>query len=376
MAGIDYRWNRGPAIDPYMQTGELANMKASEMQGYRPNSAFAPSVPAAAASQMAGYQNYAQPMANYRPNVASTNGGGVIAPSLEGYGESLQAARDNAARAQMVEDIDAQIAANNAKIAQLRQQIATIQKGSAYADDFDRAAAANRAKAGDMANAQVHLGRIENRKYARDQRDAAERLRLLEKVGSTAELDDLQKLARMRTSLESVADDPAMREALSREYNIAAKAYQQKYNKEPDFTGFEDLVDVYKERGGYANANDQDLSENKKTLSNFVTTNTNTAGRWKGSDADLKRAIEAARKQGDAALEKQLKNTWTEPQFKKYLADMNKEGETLLGKLKSFEHDLAVREGEFTDKDNRKWTMTNGKWKSSDYKWNGKRNGV
>jgi hypothetical protein len=361
-----------------MQTGELANQMSADMAGYRPNTAFTPAgMPQQASAQMGGFfPSPSVQMAGYRPNVASTNSGGLMAPSLEGYGASLQQASDNALNAQRVEEIDAQIAANNAKIAQLRQELANIQKGSDYADSFDMRLAANRAEVGDLANAQVHLGRIEARKNARDQRENAERLRLLEKVGSTAELDDLLKLAKMRSTLESVADDPNMRDALSREYNIMAEAYRQKYKKEPDFTGFEGKVDVFKDRGGYSDASDKDIGENSKTLDNFVTSKTNTSGRWQGSDEDLKRAIEAARKQGNAKLEKSLKNMWTEPQFRKYLADMNKEGEALLGKLKTLEHDLAVRDGKFTDKDNRTWTMTNGKWKSTDYKWNGKRNGV
>lgn len=373
MADINFRWNRAPVVD---QNNDWtpADQMAADMAGYRPNTAFTPAgLPQQAAAQMGGYS---QQMANYRPNVSGGNSGGVMAPNLEGYGASLQLASDNTAKARQVEEIDAQIAANNARISQLRQQLETLKKGSDYADSFDRRLAANRAEVGDLANAQVHLGRIESRKLARDQRENAERLRLLEKVGSTAELDDLQKLARMRTTLESVADDPNMRASLSREYNIAAQAYRQKYKKDPDFSMFEEPVDVFKDRSGYSDASDKDIGENSKTLDNFVTSKTNASGRWQGSDADLKRAIEAARKQGNAALEKKLKNTWTEGQFKKYLADMNKEGEAMLGKLKSFQHDNAVRKGEFTDADNRSWKKVNGKWKSDTYKWNGKKNGV
>ena len=111
-------------------------------------------------------------------------------------------------------------------------------------------------------------------------------------------------------------------------------------------------------------------------LNNFVTNNTDVNGRWKGGDAELKRAIAAPVKQGNAELAKKLKNMWTPEQFNKYLADMNKEGETALDGLGSFARAQAERDGKFTDKSNRKWEKKNGKWKSTDYKWNGKKNGV
>lgn len=379
---FNFNWSREPRFNPYMEVGDLGTMNRNAMDGYRPISAYTPNIPAEQAAAMNGYVDRTAQMQGYHPNALGQAVPVAVQPSQnEEYGAALQAA-SMAAQAQInaqmsLEKIDQQISANNARIALLKQELSKLGASNAYADEMDRKLAANRANVGDLANAQTHLGRIEARKLAEEQRKSAERLRAIEKMGKNGEFDDLMKIAKMRTSLEAVAKDPGLRSGLEREYNIAVQQYMNKYGHAPDFSNFENSVNLFYDRSGYTSASDEELSKDKSVLSNFVTNNTDVNGRWKGGDAELKRAIAAAEKQGNAELAKKLKNMWTPEQFNKMLADMNKEGETALDGLGTlFARDKAERDGKFTDKSNRKWEKKNGKWKSTDYKWNGKRNGV
>lgn len=379
---FNFNWSREPRFNPYMEVGDLGTMNRNAMDGYRPISAYTPNIPAEQAAAMNGYVDRTVQMQGYHPNALGQAVPVAVQPSQnEEYGAALQAA-SMAAQAQInaqmsLEKIDQQIAANNARIALLKQELSKLGASNAYADEMDRKLAANRANVGDLANAQTHLGRIEARKLAEEQRKSAERLRAIEKMGKNGEFDDLMKIAKMRTNLEAVAKDPGLRSGLEREYNIAVQQYMNKYGHAPDFSNFENSVNLFYDRSGYTSASDEELRKDKSVLDNFVTNNTDVNGRWIGGDAELKRAIAAAVKQGNAELEKKLKNMWTPEQFNKYLADMNKEGEKALDGLGTlFSRDKAERDGKFTDKANRKWEKKNGKWKSSDYKWNGKRNGV
>lgn len=380
MAGnFNFNWQREPAVNPYMDTGDLATMMSNTMQGYRPNTAFTPNVPAAGAAGMAGYSSPASQMAGYRPNsLDAGHGMPNLAPNLEGYGQSLQNALDANIAVEQVEEIDRQIEENNAKIASLRQQLVDIKKEMAgRADKFDRALAANRARVGDLANAQTHLGRIETRTINEENRKSNERLRLLDNMSQreSPEYDDLMKLAKMRTNLEAVANEPGIRSGYEREYNMMVKQYTDKYGHAPDFSLFEQPVDLFMDRSGYKAPTDEDLSKDKQTLQNFITNNTSN-GVWTAGDDKLKRAIKAAETQGDASLAKQLRNTWTPVQRDKYLSDMDKAGRDAMQGLSSREADTAKIKHKFTDKQGRVWEEKNGKWSSADYKWNGKRNGV
>lgn len=273
-----------------------------------------------------------------------------------------------------IQQIDQQIAANNAQIAQLKQELSQL---TMTADDFDRRLAQNRAGIGDMGNAQIHLGRIETRKQAEANRKNAERLRMMDKLGKNGEeFDSLMNLAKMRTNLEAVAKDPGLRSGMEREYNIAVQQYKNKYGHEPDFSNFENSVDLFYDRSSYKVATDEDLAKDSATLTNFITNNVDTSGRWTAGDAELKRAIVAAEKQGNAKLAKQLRNTWTPEQYRKYTDDMNSAGEAAREGLNEFQYENALDLGKFTDSQKRNWVMKNGKWTSADYKWNGKRNGV
>ena len=101
----------GAQIDPY----NASRIASENMRGYRPNTAFTPGTPAEqAAAAMNGYRPNPQGGQFSVPNVMH---GGMGQPNLEGYGESLQAASDAAAREQQIADIESQIATIEKRIA-------------------------------------------------------------------------------------------------------------------------------------------------------------------------------------------------------------------------------------------------------------------
>lgn len=102
----------GAQIDPY----NASRIASQNMRGYRPNTAFTPGTPAEqAAAAMNGYRPNPQGGQFSVPNVMH---GGMGQPNLEGYGESLQAASDAAAREQQIADIESQIATLEKRIAE------------------------------------------------------------------------------------------------------------------------------------------------------------------------------------------------------------------------------------------------------------------
>ena len=101
----------GAQIDPY----NASRIASENMHGYRPNTAFTPGTPAEqAAAAMNGYRPNPQGGQFSVPNVMH---GGMGQPNLEGYGESLQAASDAAAREQQIADIESQIETLEKRIA-------------------------------------------------------------------------------------------------------------------------------------------------------------------------------------------------------------------------------------------------------------------
>ena len=101
----------GSQIDPY----NASRIASENMRGYRPNTAFTPGTPAEqAAAAMNGYRPNPQGGQFSVPNVMH---GGMGQPNLEGYGESLPAASDAAAREQQIADIESQIATLEKRIA-------------------------------------------------------------------------------------------------------------------------------------------------------------------------------------------------------------------------------------------------------------------
>ena len=173
---FDFRWRdpNTPNANYLPADGSLKQMYTNEYASYRPLSSMVPDYSPSTA--MNGYVDRSAQMQGYHPNTVGGPTGGQIVPDMTGYGASLQAASDQLNAQMTIAEIDQKIAANNAKIAELEKQLQTAKTNTGYVDDLDRRLAANRVKANDYANAQTHLGRIETRKLAREQREYAERM--------------------------------------------------------------------------------------------------------------------------------------------------------------------------------------------------------
>lgn len=96
-----------------------------------------------------------------------------------------------------------EIAQNNARIAELKQKLATLE-GSTSGNALDMRLAANRARIGDMGNAQQHLGRIETRNQWEQTKLAAEKQRLANRI-SDAEYQYAQLDSAVRTAMTELA---------------------------------------------------------------------------------------------------------------------------------------------------------------------------
>lgn len=106
-----------------------------------------------------------------------------------------------------------EIAQNNARIAELKQKLATLE-GSTSGNALDMRLAANRARIGDMGNAQQHLGRIETRNQWEQTKLAAEKQRLANSI-SDAEYQYAQLDSAVRTAMTELAyADPSNTKAI------------------------------------------------------------------------------------------------------------------------------------------------------------------
>ena len=106
-----------------------------------------------------------------------------------------------------------EIAQNNARIAELKQKLATLE-GSTSGNALDMRLAANRARIGDMGNAQQHLGRIETRNQWEQTKLAAEKQRLANRI-SDAEYQYAQLDSAVRTAMTELAyADPSNTRAI------------------------------------------------------------------------------------------------------------------------------------------------------------------
>lgn len=110
---MSFKWNfrREPDISNYdweIQPKDLSEIASEQMQGYRPNTALVPGSPVEQGiASMNGYTPNAQfSVPNYRH-------GGYAQPDLEGYGESLEAASEEAKkelqRQSRIEELKSQI---------------------------------------------------------------------------------------------------------------------------------------------------------------------------------------------------------------------------------------------------------------------------
>jgi predicted nucleic acid-binding Zn-ribbon protein len=106
-----------------------------------------------------------------------------------------------------------EIAQNNARIAELKQKLATLE-GSTTGNALDLRLAANRARIGDMGNAQQHLGRIETRNQWEQTKLAAEKQRIANRI-SDAEYQYAQLDSAVRTAMTELAyADPSNTRAI------------------------------------------------------------------------------------------------------------------------------------------------------------------
>ena len=91
-----------------------------------------------------------------------------------------------------------EIAQNNARIAELKQKLATLE-GSTSGNALDMRLAANRARIGDFGNAQQHLGRVETRNQWEQQKALQQKLAAANRISDAeyqyAQLDSAVRSA-------------------------------------------------------------------------------------------------------------------------------------------------------------------------------------
>lgn len=190
---------------------------------------------------------------------------------------------------QQIESIRQRIAANNARIAQLKAQLAQMSND----DNLDKALAANRAKVGDMSGALSHLNRIDNRKSAMDEKARQKRLENEDIIKQIRNLDAMYEYGGLT--------DP----------QIAANNADREY-----------LMNKLAMNGG-TYANRTTLNNDDKTSTTdfkaFVANNTDKAGRFTGATAkeaidnrnEAARMALAAGGENAAAEAKKILNTKT-----------------------------------------------------------------
>ena len=106
-----------------------------------------------------------------------------------------------------------EIAQNNARIAELKQKLATLE-GSTSSNALDLRLAANRARIGDMGNAQQHLGRIETRNQWEQTKALQQKLQAANRI-SDAEYQYSQLESAVRTAMTELAyADPSNTRAI------------------------------------------------------------------------------------------------------------------------------------------------------------------
>lgn len=131
-----------------------------------------------------------------------------------------------------------EIAQNNARIAELKQKLATLE-GSTTGNALDLRLAANRARVGDLANAQQHLGRIETRNQWEQQKALQQKLAAANRI-SDAEYQYAQLDSAVRTAMTELAyADPSNTRAIKQlKDNLrAAEEKRDAFVKKNQFLG-------------------------------------------------------------------------------------------------------------------------------------------
>ena len=131
-----------------------------------------------------------------------------------------------------------EIAQNNARIAELKQKLATLE-GSTTGNALDLRLAANRARVGDLANAQQHLGRIETRNQWEQTKALQQKIAAANRI-SDAEYQYAQLDSAVRTAMTELAyADPSNTRAIKQlKDNLrAAEEKRDAFVKKNQFLG-------------------------------------------------------------------------------------------------------------------------------------------
>lgn len=252
-----------------------------------------------------------------------------------------QIAEQQQQQQQKIDSIRQRIAANNARIAQLKAQLAQMSND----DSLDKALAANRAKVGDMSGALSHLNRIDNRKSAMDERARQKRLENEDIIKQIRNLDAMYEYGGLT--------DP----------QIAANNADREY-----------LMNKLAMNGG-TYTNRTTLNNDDKTSTTdfkaFVAKNTDKAGRFTGKTAqeaidNRNNAAQLALSAGGeeaAATAKKILNTKTTFEHASGVKAKKDAGKKAYNALNTTEKALADESGKFTASDGKTYSRNkNGEW--------------
>lgn len=283
------------------------------------------------------------PMNGYRPNDAMTDGRGLVTDNVAyrepyqnsgAYSPDIGASYDENIRQTQLEEIDARILANNAKIAELERQLVKAGESSRRADELDRRLAMNRVKANDYGNAQAHLGRIEARDLAARQREALQRLQESKGRDEGIYYNDLLDVARAKADAAALKDDPNLASEAEAIYNIKREQFKQKHGEEPDFSRYTAKNGTDGNRAAYVTGESLGTS---KELTNFTENRTGKyRGRdvWTGTEEERKNAAASAREQYDEAEAKRIEQMPTKAKVDRDIADHKAKVDALTAEVK------------------------------------------
>lgn len=283
------------------------------------------------------------PMNGYRPNDAMTDGRGLVTDSAayrepyqnsDAYSPDIGASYDENIRQTRLEEIDARIMANNAKIAELEKQLVKAGESSKRADELDRRLAMNRVKANDYGNAQAHLSRIEARDLAARQRESMRSLQEQRNQSGDVYYNDLLDVARAKADAAALKDDPNLASEAEAIYNIKREQFKQKHGEEPDFSRYTAKNGTDGNRADYVTGANLGTS---KELTNFTK---NRTGRyknrdvWTGTEEERKKAAASAREQYDEDGAKRIEQMPTKAKVDRDIADHKAKVDALTAEVK------------------------------------------
>lgn len=254
-------WNWAPSPLELKLKDARANANSANMQGYIPyendprNYEETPAVHAQ--EMMAGYvPAYAGYSLPNGPAQVQSNGiqGGVRIPQSE-----RGALGTGMAYTQQQEQIAAlkeEYSRNQQRIAEIEQELRTISNDERKSlDELDMALAENRSSIGDLGNAQMHLGRMDQRRIADRNRSSS---LLNDRVAAEDEID------RLYVSLADAS--PAQQVYINRALDRKEKEYERKYGKK--YGGALDIPTGKQDSGsvttfdGYDSVLEQELKAN------------------------------------------------------------------------------------------------------------------